>query len=211
MFDVCVQPSIKGLNLLKFIIKKKTNQKKLVTMGTELSKDDLQYKTDQEILDIYNKREKIKASAQQCFNERLQIIRDNGGPRDQSEVTPFEPSGGAVAVPDEPIAKNIVINNCNQCMTLKKEHAAMAIGQLVEIDRKAGKMTEQRAESIKTSVMLCGMGALPKHSSYDVNICVDNAAQQHGITPPEKRDAIEVKKVGTDIVVDMMLFNVDAN
>ena len=59
--------------------------------------------------------------------------------------------------------------------------------------------------------MLCGMGALPKHSSYDVNICVDNAAQQHGITPPEKRDAIEVKKVGTDIVVDMLLFNVDAN
>ena len=98
-------------------------------MGTELSKDDLQYKTDQEILDIYNKREKIKASAQPYFNERLQIIRDNGGvPRDSTSVIPFEPSGGAVAVPDQPIAKNIVINNCNQCMTLKKEHAAMAIG-----------------------------------------------------------------------------------
>ena len=97
-------------------------------MGSEHPESELRYKTDQEILDIYNKREKIKASAQQCFNERLQIIRDNGGPRDQSEVTPYVPIGGAVAVPDEPIAKNIVINNCNQCMTLKKEHAAMAIG-----------------------------------------------------------------------------------
>ena len=96
-------------------------------MGTELSKEDLQRKTDQEILDTYDKREKIKASAQPYFGERLQIIRDNGGPQDQSEVTPYVPGGGAVAVPDGPIARNIVINNCNQCMTLKKEHAHMAI------------------------------------------------------------------------------------
>ena len=97
-------------------------------MGSELSSSDLQYKTDQEILDIYNKKEKIKASAQPYFNDRLQIIRDNGGPRDPTSVMPFEPIGGAVeAVPDQPIARNIVINNCNQCMTLKKEHAHMAI------------------------------------------------------------------------------------
>ena len=55
------------------------------------------------------------------------------------------------------------------------------------------------------------MGALPNHSSYDVNVHIDNEAQKHNLPAPERRDAIEVKKVGTDIVVDMLLFNVDGN
>ena len=40
---------------------------------------------------------------------------------------------------------------------------------------------------------------------------MDNAAQYPGVAAPEKRDAIEVTKEGTDIVIDMLLFNVDAN
>ena len=145
-------------------------------MGSEYSRDDLQYKTDQEILDIYNKRERIKASAQPYMQERMELIRDNGGPRDPSEVVVHGGDRAVAAQDHGPVAKNIVINNCSQNMTLKKAHATMAIDALVANDVNAKKMTQFRADAIKTSVMLCAMGALPVHSSYDVNVHIDNEA-----------------------------------
>ena len=86
----------------------------------------------------------------------------------------------------------------------------MAIEQLTTNDVNAGKMTQERAKTITTSVKLMVMGAIVKNSSYDINVHIDNAAQTAGLSAPEHRDAIEVKKEGTNIVFDMLLFEADS-